>query len=176
MRYSKQNGTVFRIGLTLEHPAGSLLRFSNRKWVPCALLEICEYQGHPSVKINYSINFRENNYVMSCNQDCSCSLEKTNHMCGDDHVLFPSPCHAGCDTGFQNRVRIHSHPITLGVHQIKNFGAFSSLPKFKIFHESLLAFVGVCLVIISEWPALSHKLWFLWIVLSDGSAKPASYQ
>ena len=70
---------------------------------------ICEYQGHLSIKINYSINFRENNYVTSCNHDCSCSLERTNHVCGDDHVLFPSPCHAGCDTGFQNRVRVHSH-------------------------------------------------------------------
>ena len=41
---------------------------------------------------------------------------------------------------------------------------------FDIFTLTLLVFVGICLIIMSEWLPLSHwLLWFWWIVLCDVS-------
>ncbi len=42
--------------------------------------------------------------LMSCSSACSCSMETTQPVCAGDAMLFPTPCHAGCTSGFPNRV------------------------------------------------------------------------
>lgn len=48
-----------------------------------------------SVSLHCSASLEEN-LTVSCNANCSCIRELYNPVCGEDGVMYYSPCHAGC--------------------------------------------------------------------------------
>ncbi|KAG2463875.1 solute carrier organic anion transporter family member 4A1 isoform X1 [Polypterus senegalus] len=102
----------------------------------------------------------------SCNSDCNCIREFYNPVCGEDKVMYYSPCHAGCNiinkTLSGNGKKVYSNCSCIVANLSSDYGTAysekcaSSCPYMSLFLIAL--FVVISFTFLCSIPALTATL------------------
>uniref|UniRef100_A0A8C4RZH6 Solute carrier organic anion transporter family member n=1 Tax=Erpetoichthys calabaricus TaxID=27687 RepID=A0A8C4RZH6_ERPCA len=68
----------------------------------------CENSPFAGVSVNYNGLGSPGNLSAPCNAGCECDHSEYSPVCGEDNIIYFSPCHAGCkDLVLQNKTKVY---------------------------------------------------------------------
>ncbi|XP_062608330.1 solute carrier organic anion transporter family member 4C1-like isoform X1 [Saccostrea cucullata] len=93
-------------------------------WVRCDLEDIA------GVNVGYFQRENQNSLISTCNNNCSCTTELYEPVCGENNIQYFSPCHAGC-SGKASADGTYSHCACVAAASQYNLSNQSSLASVK---------------------------------------------